>query len=277
MKTIIKSAILLIAMIAIVTNVSAQKKIELKYNLNVDDQYEFVTELEQEVSFDANGQTMTLDQVMLFNMVSQVKDVADNSIVQEIVFNRIKMNQQIFGMELNYDSDDESTWTGMGEKIAEEMNKIINQPIKYVMDEKGNVTELDLSAISDNDELSNNLTSGNTYAVYPEGKIKVGESWETDIEPLKDSDMRVHMKYTLLKASKKQAVIGLEGTLKANKINSENMNLEGTTVGEMTVDAKTGMLITSKVDLELAVDLEQQGMSIPADILSTSVTNCTKK
>ncbi len=277
MKTIIKSAILLIAMIAIVTNVSAQKKIELKYNLNVDDQYEFVTELEQEVSFDANGQTMTLDQVMLFNMVSQVKDVADNSITQEIVFNRIKMNQQIFGMELNYDSDDESTWTGMGEKIAEEMNKIINQPIKYVMDEKGNVTELDLSAISDNDELSNNLTSGNTYAVYPEGKIKVGESWETDIEPLKDSDMRVHMKYTLLKASKKQAVIGLEGTLKANKINSENMNLEGTTVGEMTVDAKTGMLITSKVDLELAVDLEQQGMSIPADILSTSVTNCTKK
>ena len=277
MKTIIRSAIVLTALIFSISAVNAQKSVSLKYKLNAGDQYDFVTELDQEVSFDANGQTMTLDQDMIFNMVSNVTSTDNDEIAQEIKFEKVVMTQAIFGMELHYNSADSATWTGMGAQIAEEMNKLINKPISYVMDDRGNIKELDISSISENDDLSNNLTSGNTYAVYPEGKIKVGESWETDIEPLKDSDMTVHMKYTLLKASKKQATLGLEGTLKANEINSENMELNGTTVGEMVVDAKTGMLISSKMDIELAVELEQQGMKIPASILSTTVTTCVKK
>lgn len=277
MKTIIRSAIVLTVLLFTISSVHAQKSVTLKYNLNVGDQYEFVTELDQEVSFDANGQTMTLDQDMIFNMASNVTSVTNEEIAQEIKFEKVEMTQAIFGMELHYNSADSTTWTGMGAQIAEEMNKLINKPISYVMDERGNIKDLDISSISDNDDLSNNLTSGNTYAVYPEGKVKVGESWETDIEPLKDSDMTVHMKYTLLKATKKQATLGLEGTLKANEINSEDMELNGTTVGEMIVDTKTGMLISSKMDIELAVELEQQGMKIPANILSTTVTTCQKK
>lgn len=277
MKTIIRSAIVLTVLLFTISSVHAQKSVTLKYNLNVGDQYEFVTELDQEVSFDANGQTMTLDQDMIFNMASNVTSVTNEEIAQEIKFEKVEMTQAIFGMELHYNSADSTTWTGMGAQIAEEMNKLINKPISYVMDERGNIKDLDISSISDNDDLSNNLTSGNTYAVYPEGKVKVGESWETDIEPLKDSDMTVHMKYTLLKATKKQVTLGLEGTLKANEINSEDMELNGTTVGEMIVDTKTGMLISSKMDIELAVELEQQGMKIPANILSTTVTTCQKK
>jgi len=64
--------------------------------------------------------------------------------------------------------------------------------------------------------------------------------------------------------------------LKGNVIDGKEINLEGTTVGEMTINVKTGMLITSTMDIELAVDLEQQGMKVPANIMSTTVTTAEK-
>lgn len=255
----------------------AQKSIELKYNLKSGDAYNFVTDMDQDVSFDANGMTMTLEQVMTFKMTSSVTKVEDKMIDQDYTFNAIKMNQKIFGMEIDYDSEDSATWTGMAAQVATEMNKFIGKSAKIVMDEKGNIKELDISEITDNDDLANSITSGNIYAVYPEGKVKVGDSWETDINPIKDNDMNVHMKYTLLKFNRKQAIIGLEGTLSGNEIKGEQINLNGATIGEMIVNVKTGMLISSTMDIEIAMDIENQGMKIPANVMSTTTTTATKK
>lgn len=257
-------------------SLNAQKSIELGYNVSKGDTYKFVTNLDQDISFDAGGATMTLEQEMTFDMTSVVTGAESSKIEKEVTFDAIKMTQSVFGMTLTYDSGDPETWTGMGEKIAAEMNKLIGKTASLVMDEKGNIIEMDMGEITDNDDLSNNLTSGNTYAVYPEGKVKVGDSWEKDIDPLEDSDMNVKMKYTLLKFNKKEAIIKLEGVLSGKEIQGENINLEGTTMGEMTVNAKTGMLITSTMDIELALDLEQQGMKVPANIMSTTVTTATK-
>lgn len=275
-KTI--SGLLMIVSIILLTNanVIAQKSVELKYNLAVGDTYKFVSDLNQDISFDAGGTTMTLEQVMTFEMTSVVDAIEDEIINKDVTFDAIRMNQKIFGMEINYDSGDSSTWEGMTAEVAKEMNKIIGKTAEIAMDNRGNIQEMNISELTDNDELTNNLTSGNTYAVFPEGKVKVGDSWETDINPLKDNDMRVHMKYTLLKANRKQAIIGLEGKLSGNEVNGEQINLTGTTVGEMTVNVKTGMLITSTLDIELELDIEQQGVKIPASIISTTTTTATK-
>ncbi len=272
------NVLIILVSVLLISNISlvAQKSVELKYNLEEGDTYEFMTDLNQDISFDAGGTTMTLEQVMSFKMTSVVEGIEDNIIDKSILFNSIKMNQKIFGMEINYDSEDSATWTGMTADVAKEMNKIIGKTAKIIMDNKGNIQEMDVSELTENDELTNNLTSGNTYAVYPADKVSIGDSWETDINPLKDNDMKVHMKYTLLKANRKQAVIGLEGNLSGNEINGEQINLEGTTVGEMTVNVKTGMLITSTLDIELALDVEQQGVKIPANIISTTTTTATK-
>ncbi len=278
MKSKTISVLVTLVSFLLISNISlvAQKSVELKYNLETGDKYEFVSDLNQDISFEAGGTTMTLEQVMTFKMTSVVDGIEDNIIDKSILFDAIKMNQKIFGMEISYDSDDSTTWTGMTAEVAKEMNKIIGKTAKIAMDNKGNIQEMDISELTDNDELTNNLTSGNTYAVYPEGKVSIGDSWETDINPLKDNDMKVHMKYTLLKANRKHAVIGLEGNLSGNEIQGEQINLEGATVGEMTVDVKTGMLITSTLDIELALDIEQRGVKIPANIVSTTTTTATK-
>ncbi len=48
--------------------------------------------------------------------------------------------------------------------------------------------------------------------------------------------------------------------------------MNGTTVGVMVVDSKTGMLISSVIDLEMALDIDQGGVKIPATMISTSET-----
>lgn len=278
MKLKIKISLLLLVGLFLVniSGVVAQKSIELRYNLSEGDSYIFVTDINQDITFDAMGTTTTLEQVMIFEMTSTIRKVVDNEIHEDFVFDKIQMVQKIFGMELIYDSEDSSTFTGMGAQVAEQMNKVIGNSIKIVMDDRGNFKDMDLSSFTENSDLSDNLSSGNTHAVYPEGKIKVGDSWETDINPLADSEMKVHLKYTLLKITRKNAVLAIEGNVSANEIKGQDIKMEGTTVGEMTVDRKTGMLISSVIDLELAMELDQGGVKIPATIMSTSETKVTK-
>ena len=277
MKSIISRMTIVIVIMFTITIANAQKAVELTYNLNVGDKYEFNTELNQDISFDANGQTMTLEQVMSFQMGTQVISIADGLITQDLKFDKVSMNQQIFGMELNYNSEDESTWTVMGAQIADQFNKIIGVSINFGMDNKGNIVEIDLSELKGVDDLTNNLTSGSNFALYPKGDIKVGETWERNIKPLKDSEMRVFMKYTLLKITKKQVIISLDGTLSGNVVDGTEVKLDGTTGGELIVDRNTGMLVNSTMDIDLTIEIEQQGMKIPANIVSTSATTVVKK
>ncbi len=255
----------------------AQKSIKLVYNLSVGDTYEFVSTIDQDITFEAMGTTTTMEQVMNIQMTSDVKKIVGDKIYKDFTFDKVNMNQKIFGMEINYDSEDSSTFnSGMGAQIAAEMNKIIGKSSEIVMNHKGEIIDLNISGISDNHDLTNNLTSGSTYAVYPDGNIKVGESWENDIKPMKNSEMKVHVKYTLLKKSKKTATIGVEGLLTGNEVQGEEINLNGTTVGEMIIDRASGMLISSTIDLEMDMEMDKGGVKIPATIMTSSVTNATK-
>lgn len=279
MKTKIKISLLtLIGLLLIsVSGAFAQKSIELKYNLNKGDKYLFMTDIDMDMTFEAMGSTTTMNQLMGIQMASLVNSIDGNEISQEYTFDQITMNQKIFGMELNYDSRDSSTFaSGMGAQIGEQMNKIIGASIKIVIDDHGNFIDADLSNISDNSDLVDNLGSGNSYAIYPDKKIKVGDSWETDIRPLEKSEMKVHAKYTLLKVTRKQAELSFEGIISANEIDGNEINLSGTTSGVMIVDRKTGMLIQSVLDSEIAMDLEKGGNKIPATMMSTSETNVKK-
>ncbi len=254
-----------------------QKSINLEYKLSQGDNYQFTTDIDMDMTFEAMGQTTTMNQLMGIQMTSIVTSIEDNDINQDFTFDKIAMNQKIFGMEINYDSEDSSTFnSGMGAQIATEMNKIIGATIKISMDKYGTINELNISSITSNSDLVNSFGSGNMYAVYPKHKIKVGESWEEDINPPKSSEMKVHVKYTLVKATKKQVDIDIEGTISANEIEGNEINLSGTTTGKMIVDRATGMLIQSTIDSEIEMDLEKGGNKIPATMMSTSITNVKK-
>ncbi len=258
--------------------VKAQKSIELKYNLKVGDQFTTVSEIEQTIQFEANGQKITLDQDMAFYMTSDIDSVKDNLITQRSTFNRIVMNQQIFGMEIKYDSDDTSTYNSpMGTEFADQMNKLIDASVISVMNERGQVKEMDMSALGTAAEMPSTVTTGNNYAVYPDHKVKVGESWESELETQESTKMAVKMVYTLKKATRKEALLELKGDLSANMDNPDaSGNLSGTITGTMTVDRKTGMVKESSIQMDMTMDVDQNGMSFPATVSSFVDTKIEK-
>lgn len=260
-------------------NLNAQKSVQLRYNLNQGDAYSYELKMDQDIVFQASGQTMTLDQIIEFYMTSTISKITD-SITVESSINRVVMDQKIFGMEMKYDSDvPAEKQNPMAAKIAEVMGGMINKSYSMVMDKMGNIGDLDVSQLTDNDDLANNLGSGSNFAVYPENAVSVGDSWEKDIEPLTDSDMKFHAKYTLVKLTGSQATLQLDGIITANKMQDVNadLNLSGVQKGEIIVDVKTGWLIESKVEQELKMDIEQDGVKFPATISGLITTTSKKK
>lgn len=276
-KQIVLLTMLLLAGFSFQMN--AQKSVQLKYNLTQGDKYSYEMKMDQDIIFQASGQTMTLDQVMEFYMTSTIAKVSDSITVGSEI-NRVVMNQKIFGMEMKYDSDvPAADQNPMAAKIAEAMSGLINKSYSMVMDNLGNVGKVDVSQITDNEDLANNLGSGANFAVYPEKPVSVGDSWEKDIEPIKTSDMKFHAKYTVLKLSSSEAVLQLEGTITANKMDEvdADMNLSGEQKGEITIDVKTGWLIKSEVQQDLKLDIDQDGVKFPATISGLITTTSSKK
>lgn len=258
--------------------VSAQKKVELRYNLTTGDKYEYNIETDQDIAFETNGQTMVVTGTIGFEMTGTVEDNTSDSIIVKTIIDRVRMTQSIFGVEIKYDSDDPaSSENPMVAQISSAMKDLVGGSYTMTMDDRGNVENMDLSDVTRNDDLAKNLSSGSNYAIYPEEKVGVGDTWEKDIEPLKTSDMKYHIKYTVLKITSKQTTLGVEGTISANKVDDADLNLRGTQSGEMIVDTKTGWLIQSTIDQEIFMNIVQAGQTFPATITGTTISTSTKK
>jgi hypothetical protein len=277
-KQILLMAIL--TMVAGITlNLNAQKKVTLRYNLTQGDKYYYEMKMDQDIVFQNSGQSMALDQVIEFFMTTTVSKVTDSiTLMSEI--DRVVMNQKIFGMEMKYDSDvPAAEQNPMAAQIAEVMGALINKSYSMVMDNLGNVGKVDVSQITNNEDLANNLASGASFAIYPENPVAVGDFWEKDIEPIRTSDMKFHAKYTVLKLSGSEAVLQLDGTITANEMDDAeaNMNLNGQQKGEITIDLKTGWLIKSEVQQNIKLDIEENGTKFPATIDGLIITTSSQK
>lgn len=262
---------------AFLFTLQAQKSVELKYSVKNGDQYQYTIDLDQDIIFEANGQQMALDQLMTMKMLMNVKETTSDSIFLENQFKSAKMSQGIFGMTVTYDSEEPSSAQNpMAVKIGEEFAKMIDKMFYITMDHKGNVGTMNLTNLTNNDDIANNMNSGAQFAVYPEGKVSVGDSWETDIFASDNSDMKFHAKYTLMKVSGKQATIDIDGTITPNTMEDVDLKMSGTQKGEMVVDVKTGWLIESVINQDIELDIEQNGQRFPATITGSIKTVSTK-
>ena len=276
-KTIFSFLVVAFILQGLTVDLSAQKSILLRYNLIEGDKFNYNMDLDQDIVFETNGQTMALDQIMTFEMTQNVLKVTADSIKLSGKISRVKMTQGILGMKIEYDSDDPSTSQNpMTAKIAEELGKTIDKPFTMNMDYRGNMGEMDLSKVTSNDDFAKNLNSGSQYIVYPEKKVSIGESWSTEIIPFEESDMIFSAKYTLLAISGKTATIAIDAKISANNLQDADVRIDGTQKGEIKVDIKTGWVIESKIDQELELDIEQNGMKFPATVSGSIITTSKK-
>jgi hypothetical protein len=261
-----------------IANVNAQKKVKLSYNLQAGNSYLTTIDLDQDIVFEANGQPMTLDQRVVFKTTSSIANQNADSTTISTTIDAVRMEQSIFGMEIIYDSEDTSTLANpMAVEVGKAMEKVLGASIGTVIDEHGNVLRYNLGSLGENTDMGNNLSSGNSYVVFPGAKVAVGDSWEADITPMKNSDMKSHSKYTHNKIGKKTVVIGVVSTITSNAVEGEEMKMKGTISGELIVDRKSGWTLKSEMDMETELELEQNGMKFPATISGTILLGSEQK
>lgn len=253
-----------------------QKSIELKYNLQENDQYQYTTETKQNITMEADGMEMDMEMGIDMFLIYTIGSQTNENISIDGKINRIKMSQSIFGMNVDYDSDQPNSNNPMLSELDEEFQKILEKPFNIAIDYFGNIKNLDLSNIAENNELANSFNSGTSFAIYPKNKINIGDSWNEDIVPSPKSDMKYTVKYTLVKIENTQAKINFEGVITANKVNDVDLNLSGTVNGEMLVDTTSGWLIESLLTQNLKMDIQQGDIIIPATSVGTIKSTSTK-
>lgn len=273
-KVAIVTALLMLPIF--ISSTFAQKKVNLSYKLQQGQLFNIESVIDQDIVFEANGQPMTLDQTITTKSISKVEDVSAGNISISTTLSSMIMAQSIFGMDIVYNSEDSVQTNPMAEKIGEALKKLIGASYQTIIDNKGNVKSYDLGEFGENEDMTNNISSGNTYVVFPEGKIAVGSTWEADIKPMETSDMKVRSKYTLIKASKKSATIGVESAITANNVGDEDMKMNGSIIGEITVNPKTGWTTSSNMDMEVELEIDQNGMKFPATISGTIEVESSK-
>ena len=129
------ATLIIMLMPGLLISLYAQKSVELKYNLDIGDVYQNNMHIDQDIVFDAGGQTMALDQLMDFRMTSNVKDKPGDDFTVVSTIDAIKMTQSIFGMQITYDSEDPMTLQNpMVAKIAETLGELIGAEYTMVMD-----------------------------------------------------------------------------------------------------------------------------------------------
>jgi len=258
---------------------SAQKKVLLKYNVKQGEKFISHQTANQDMDMEAQGQTISMNQVITTDIATVISAVTSKEIKVTNTVEKLAMKQTMFGQVLNYDSSDPATFaSGRGKQIGDALRNIIKKPYGITMDHFGNISSYDLSALlKGNNKIAGNIKSGNNYVVFPDHKVRVGDSWEADIKPMKTDNMKIHLKYTLKKLSGKKATIGIEGTITASKAEGQTINLSGTQSGEVVVDTKTGWTISTHLTQDIKMKVEKNGMEIPMDISSTITSTVEKK
>ncbi len=257
----------------------AQKKVLLKYNVKKGEKFISHQTANQDIDMEAQGQTMTMNQLITTDISTVISEVTPKEIKTTNQVEKMTMKQTMFGQTMNYDSSDPTTFaSGRGKQIGDALNEIIKKPYGITMDHLGNISAYDLSALlKDNNKISGNIKSGNNYVVFPDHKVKVGDSWEASIKPMKSDKMILHIKYTLKKLSGKKATIAIDGTISADSLADQSINLSGTQSGEVVVDTKTGWTMSSHMTQDIKMKVEKNGMEIPMNISSTINSTAEKK
>ncbi|WP_196887228.1 DUF6263 family protein [Aureivirga sp. CE67] len=120
--------------------------------------------------------------------------------------------------------------------------------------------------------------------IYPESKVKVGDTWERNITQVSNTEIGMQNSYEFISSSKTENKIGVKGTLKSDANGSFFLSngvyvkpqIEGNYDATIILDAKTGWIkkLTSTQHLkgETKVKYTQEGevaMEIPLIILTS--------
>jgi len=266
---------------------TASKMLKFGFEKGKGFDYEMIMSMDQEVM----GQKMKMDMTSYFSM-NVLNEEGPNKIISTI-YDRFKMNMDMGVINISIDTDEPVADTAdtKEKKVFETVNKMIGaiKGRKFLMkvNPEGKILELSgfkgmAEAMADSmgiegsekdqmlaqfDQSFNDQSVKEQFErfwyIFPNKKVKVGDSWERKSTATGMAAGNYNSTYTV------KEIEGEMVTLEENSIitgGKEGMNLEGKVKGELVIDSKTGLIVNA--DQDITIKTTKEGLSI--DVIGKS-------
>ena len=152
-----------------------------------------------------------------------------------------------------------------GENMPEEAKGQMQEGLKSVM----------------NDEMLKGLIE-QSFKIFPDKKVSVGDSWNAKMEMKSIMDMNVESTYTLKKVENGIATLDIKskitssGSEKMIQGTKVEMSVNGMQTGTMDVEVASGMTMKSSIVQKIDSKMKAQGQEIPISVNGTTTIKTVK-
>ena len=247
----------------------SESEILLRYHPKQGDEY--VTKFDMDMKMDGE-QSMNMEMDM--DMVFKIGEVnKDNSYYSSMVINRVVTDMNMNSMKIKYDSDLE-TQEGMGEMMGKIYSKMINVDIKSKLSNRGEILEAPNfaemfagnEAVKKQMEESSDMTNNSTIQ-YPEEPVKVGSTWDVEIEKAGATAMNVKSTYTVKEITDTEVVLTIVGNVLADSNNTMSMKM----LGESVLDRESGFMKKMNLGTDMKMEVMGKKMDMKMDMKMTMI------
>lgn len=258
------------------TNPGSSDEIELKLNLTKGKVYDMQMVMTNQIEMNMMGQTINSTTNMEMGMDYEVKDIlpSGNFLVRN-TYKTIKMSGEAMGMKYEFDSKTDKATGVQGEQMAAGMKKMIGGYTEMEMDKTGKIIKSTMSeGLNKSSDGKGNGMSNFNYSVFPDKKVKVGDTWESDInQKMSKVEIVVKTKFKLVSVKDGIAEISMDGTLEL-KPGAEG-KITGTQKGTSKVEIATGLNKEVIIDQDIDMEMDNMGMKMPMK-MKNKITITTK-
>jgi len=238
----------------------ASKKAQLRLNLEKGQKVEMVSNMTMNYYTDQKMTEKMMDMNLMLENHYSVSDVSGDVYSIDYMIDRVKLNQSMGGMDINYDSQGDNEGNHMAAQIAAQFEPILQKNISLKVNNMGETVEeatLPEGAANMADMVN---MSDNLFISFPEDELEVGDKWnESKTQGAGENEMTMDIVYTVTEISKNDVVIDM-------KIDPESVEMEGEESPDLKLDQKGSMTfsrdsgVMKMADMSSMVEVESPQM-----------------
>ncbi|HRN46875.1 MAG TPA: DUF6263 family protein [Niabella sp.] len=269
---------------------------KLSFNPGNNDKFDMKSEVKIKIVQSMMGQEMEINMNSNIDNLYEITNGSGENKEVKIKYNKLKTGMEMMGQTITMDSDSpdkDDPKNKIYNMLKESEITALVKPNGDIVELKGvdelakkfeNFSEAELQGVKnyiEKDAIKSSFEQ--SFKWYPEKEVKVGDAWTTVTTISSPYELKSNNNYTLIKVENNVGYLTVKSDVTTDgskKMQSNGMELEinltGKNEGEMQVDMKSGMPVSSNIVQNLSGKMEIMGQEVPISISNTIKTNTTK-
>lgn len=269
---------------------------KLSFNPGNNDKFDMKSEVKIKIVQSMMGQEMEINMNSNIDNLYEITNGSGENKEVKIKYNKLKTGMEMMGQTITMDSDSpdkDDPKNKIYNMLKESEITALVKPNGDIVELKGvdelakkfeNFSEAELQGVKnyiEKDAIKSSFEQ--SFKWYPEKEVKVGDAWTTVTTISSPYELKSNNNYTLIKVENNVGYLTVKSDVTTDgskKMQSNGMELEinltGKNEGEMQVDMKSGMPVSSNIVQNLSGKMEIMGQEVPISISNTIKTNTSK-